>query len=76
MVGTLTILPNLVRVELGVMVMKRYPTFTKAPGLEPHHQVQDGNVICVTVIVERNGFSELSLIPERDYLRFTWHPCP
>ena len=27
------------RVDLGAMTMKEYPTFPKAPGLEPHHQI-------------------------------------
>ena len=26
--------------NLGVMSMKGYPTFPKAPGLDPHHQMQ------------------------------------
>ena len=29
----------LVRVELGVMTMKGYSTFTKVPESEPHHQI-------------------------------------
>ena len=33
----LQVQPVWVRVDLGVMAMKGYSTFTKAPGLEPHH---------------------------------------
>ena len=32
--------PIQVEVDLGVMGMKEYATFSKAPGLEPHHQLQ------------------------------------
>ena len=39
--------------DLGVMVMKRYFTFYKAPGLEPCHQfhysVMPGTLTCVCV---------------------------
>ena len=31
-----------VRVDLGIMAMKEYSTFLKAPGLKPHHQMQFG----------------------------------
>ena len=31
--------PLQARVNLGAMALKKYSTFPKAPGLEPHHQV-------------------------------------
>ena len=31
---------NQVRVDQGEMAMKRYSTFPKSQGLEPHHQMQ------------------------------------
>ena len=34
------VLPFLVREDLGVMSMKGYSTFPKAPGLEPQHRIQ------------------------------------
>ena len=37
--GTLTG-KHWVKVELGVMAMKEYSTFSKAPGLESHYQIQ------------------------------------
>ena len=33
------VLPLQVRVDLGVMVMKEYPTLLRSPELEPHHQM-------------------------------------
>ena len=33
------VLTLLVKVDAEVTVMKRYSTFPKAPGLEPHHQI-------------------------------------
>ena len=32
--------PILIRVELGVMAMKKYTAFPKALGLEPYYQMQ------------------------------------
>ena len=37
--GPQLVLPHRVRVDLGVMSMKGYSTFPKAPELEPHHQM-------------------------------------
>ena len=34
------VLPLWVRVDLGVMAMKVYSTYLRAPELEPHHQMQ------------------------------------
>ena len=43
------VLPLQARVDLGVMVMKGYSMFFKAPGLEPHHQMF--SVILRTLVV-------------------------
>ena len=39
-IGPQWVLSLWVRVNLRVMTMKGYFTFPKAPGLEPHHQMQ------------------------------------
>ena len=39
----LEVLPLQVRVDLGVMGMKEYFSFSKAPGLEHHHQMVPGH---------------------------------
>ena len=44
-----------IRVDLGVMAMKRYSTFSKTSELEPHHQMQF-NVICKTLVGGRSVF--------------------
>ena len=39
-IGPFQVLPLRARVDLGVMAIKRYSTFPKAPALlEPHHQI-------------------------------------
>ena len=38
--GHYQVLPLWIKVDLGVMAMKGYFTFSKAPGLKPHHQMQ------------------------------------
>ena len=42
-------LPLRVRVDLGIMAIKEYSIFSKAPELEPHNQMQFC-VICWTLI--------------------------
>ena len=37
LIGPYQVLPLQVRVNLGVMAIKEYFIFPKAPGLEPHH---------------------------------------
>ena len=37
--GTLTGTTIYIRLDQGVMAMKTYFTFLKAPGLDPHHQI-------------------------------------
>ena len=37
--GPHQVLPRQVRVDLGVMVMKKYSSLPQTPGLEPHHQM-------------------------------------
>ena len=41
--------PLWIKVDLGVMALKGYLTFPKAPGQEPHHQIQF-SVISKTLI--------------------------
>ena len=38
--GPYQVLPLWVTMYLGVVAMKEYSTFPKAPGLGPHHQMQ------------------------------------
>ena len=42
--GTEQVLPLRISLDLGVMTMKGYSTFPKAPGLEPHHQMDHNHI--------------------------------
>ena len=70
------VLPLRVRVDLGVMLMKRYFIFLKAPGLEPHHQfdVIISRTRAVGVTHSRNPigvFCSPSRLAGVNYLRIT-----
>ena len=47
--GTLTDTTLQVRVEIGVIVMKGYSTFPKAPKLEPNHKIVYCHILDMTV---------------------------
>ena len=80
--GPEEILPLWVRVNLGVMAMKRYSILPKAPGPEPHYQIHfsvipktnnDGRVAMVIrgtrvipVIVVGNRLDYTNTNPEQD----------
>ena len=58
--GPKQVLPLWVRMDLGVMTMKEYSTFSKAPGLQPLHLIFF-SVISRTLVVGRgsNPFTEM-----------------
>ena len=43
-IGHEWVLPIEIRIDLGIMVMKRYPTLTGSPELEPHHPMKFSDI--------------------------------
>ena len=69
------VLPLQVRVDLRVMVMKRYSTLLKAPKLVPHYQMQFNVILKTLLLVCACVCVGASLSPLQGMQSKPWKSC-